>query len=165
VETLDRTHEIFRAIRFVVKTLAARMESTSAPNRIQVSRATADHLIASGKEHWIIPREDVVHAKGLGALKTFWLQIGTKKANSIASSQEENTTANESSTEPKLDSLTVQHQRNVDWIVDLLLSHIRPMVSKIVVCQSSMVVMTRAAFLTFPIVCTWIDCKAPFIVM
>jgi hypothetical protein len=105
------------------------MESTSAPDRIQISRSTADNLIASGKEHWIKPREDVVHAKGLGALKTFWLQIGTKKANSVASSQDENSTSEEiHSAEQREANCSIQHQRNVDWIVDLLLNHIRPMV-------------------------------------
>jgi len=49
------------------------MESTGERGRIQVSEETADLLVASGKKHWLIQRADIVHAKGKGALKTFWL--------------------------------------------------------------------------------------------
>ena len=52
---------------------ASRMESTGEKNRIQVSEKTADLLSQAGKGHWLIPREDVVEAKGKGMLKTFWL--------------------------------------------------------------------------------------------
>lgn len=45
---------------------AARMEHTGSPGKIQVSQATADILIASGKEHWLIPRSDSVTPKGKG---------------------------------------------------------------------------------------------------
>jgi hypothetical protein len=105
------------------------MESTSAPDKIQVSRSTADELITSGKEHWIKPREDLVHAKGKGALKTFWLQIGSKKALSTTSSQEENTTSEETrSTEEKEQGSSIKNRRLVDWIVELLLTHVKTMV-------------------------------------
>jgi class 3 adenylate cyclase len=52
---------------------ASRMESTGERNRIQVSDFTADLLSQAGKGHWLIPREDVVEAKGKGMLNTFWL--------------------------------------------------------------------------------------------
>jgi hypothetical protein len=104
------------------------MESTSRPDRIQISRSTADHLIAFGKEHWIKPREDIVHAKGLGALRTFWLQIGMKELLSTSSSHEEISTTNETHSTERKEANSSKHQKNVDWIVDLLLSHIRPMV-------------------------------------
>jgi hypothetical protein len=38
-----------------------------------------------GKEHWLIPREDEVKAKGKGILKTFWLNIQNDKAASVTS--------------------------------------------------------------------------------
>ena len=47
------------------------MESTGLPGRVQLSQQTADILIASGKEHWIVPREEEVMAKGKGALATY----------------------------------------------------------------------------------------------
>lgn len=52
---------------------ASRMESTGLKNRIQVSQSTAQLLIESGKENWIVPREDLVHAKGKGEIQTYWV--------------------------------------------------------------------------------------------
>ena len=52
---------------------ASRMESTSEVNRIQLSEETAKLLARAGKEHWVVPREQVVEAKGKGMLSTFWL--------------------------------------------------------------------------------------------
>jgi hypothetical protein len=52
---------------------ASRMESTGQRNRIQVSQSTAQLLIAADKENWIQPRDDVVHAKGKGAIQTYWV--------------------------------------------------------------------------------------------
>ena len=52
---------------------AARVESTSMRNRIHISEETANLLETASKGHWIKPREDLVHAKGKGELKTFWL--------------------------------------------------------------------------------------------
>ena len=52
---------------------ASRMESTGKPNNIQVSQATADMLVAAGKEDWIQPRDDIVNAKGKGEIQTFWV--------------------------------------------------------------------------------------------
>jgi class 3 adenylate cyclase len=49
---------------------ASRMESTGVTNKIQVSQATADLLIAAGLEVWLTPREDLVFAKGKGELQT-----------------------------------------------------------------------------------------------
>ena len=54
---------------------AARMESTGVKGKIQVSQATADILVASGKAIWLAAREDHVNAKGKGLLRTYWLQI------------------------------------------------------------------------------------------
>ena len=43
---------------------AARMESTGKSGKIQCSQSTAQALMRSGKDHWIVPREDIVSAKG-----------------------------------------------------------------------------------------------------
>lgn len=42
------------------------MESNGVRNRIHVSTATADLLIARGKSHWLTAREDLIEAKGKG---------------------------------------------------------------------------------------------------
>ncbi|CAB9525340.1 stable enterotoxin receptor [Seminavis robusta] len=62
---------------------AARMESTGVPGRIHVSEATAEELRSKGKGHWLEPREDLVHAKGLGEIQTYFVDF--KNAKSIVS--------------------------------------------------------------------------------
>jgi class 3 adenylate cyclase len=52
---------------------AARIESTGVKNRIHLSAETANLLFASEKRNWVIPRDDMVVAKGKGQMKTFWL--------------------------------------------------------------------------------------------
>lgn len=49
------------------------MESTGIRNKIQVSQKTADLLVAAGKERYLMPRSDTVHAKGKGKLQTYWI--------------------------------------------------------------------------------------------
>ena len=51
---------------------ASRMESTGLKDKIQISQATADLLIAAGKEKWLIARDTKVQAKGKGELQTYW---------------------------------------------------------------------------------------------
>jgi hypothetical protein len=55
------------------------MESTGQRNRIQISQATAQQLIESGKQNWIQRREDLVHAKGKGAIQTYWVLTRKQK--------------------------------------------------------------------------------------
>jgi class 3 adenylate cyclase len=52
---------------------ASRMESTGQRNRIQMSQPTAQLLMDAGKKNWIQARKDVVHAKGKGAIQTYWV--------------------------------------------------------------------------------------------
>ena len=52
-----------------------RMESTGKANHVQISSETADLLIASGKQKWIVPRKEKIHAKGKGELQTYFLAI------------------------------------------------------------------------------------------
>jgi Adenylate and Guanylate cyclase catalytic domain len=56
---------------------AARLEHTGQMNRIHVSEATAELLKAAGKEHWLRLREDVVEAKGLGKMRTYWANVSS----------------------------------------------------------------------------------------
>jgi len=61
---------------------ASRMESTGLPNRIQVSKETADLLTFAGKTKWLLQRKDQVNAKGKGSLQTFWLTVGSNLSSS-----------------------------------------------------------------------------------
>ena len=47
------------------------MESTSQPNRIQLSNDTAEKLREAGKEDWLIERLDTPQVKGKG--KILWV--------------------------------------------------------------------------------------------
>ena len=47
----------------------ARIESSGARNKIHCSQETANLLIGAGKGHWVVPREDKVHAKGKGEVR------------------------------------------------------------------------------------------------
>ena len=64
------------------------MESTSKRGHIQLSKDTAELLVAAGKSDWIKPRESLVNAKGKGELETFWLRATVARkddATSVAS--------------------------------------------------------------------------------
>ena len=52
----------------------ARIEATGVPNRIHMSKETANLLREGGKEHWVQERQDLVLAKGKGTLQTYWLE-------------------------------------------------------------------------------------------
>jgi len=87
---------------------------------IHVSNETAELLICRGKDHWIEPREDKVHAKGKGEMSTFWL-VNTKeksKRNSLC-----NMTMHCGSSPPVETrhrvmnyEIPAKHLRLVDWI-------------------------------------------------
>jgi Adenylate and Guanylate cyclase catalytic domain len=64
---------------------AARMESTGAPSKVQLSKETADLLLAAGKSNWLKERSEKVRAKGKGELQTFWLEVKHDTATSVAS--------------------------------------------------------------------------------
>ena len=53
----------------------SRLEATSRPGKIQVSKETAEALNAVGKGAWLRLREDGIHAKGKGQMRTFWLLV------------------------------------------------------------------------------------------
>jgi class 3 adenylate cyclase len=67
---------------------ASRMESTSEKGQIQLSQTTADEVIARGKEHWLLPRQDKVVAKGKGEMQTYWLQLRPNKSSVTTSSSD-----------------------------------------------------------------------------
>eukprot|EP00980_Cylindrotheca_fusiformis_P031057 scaffold25755_cov147-Cylindrotheca_fusiformis.AAC.1 len=58
---------------------AARMESTSERNNIQMSQVTADLIVASGLSAWVLPRQSKISVKGKGEMQTYWLNIKAAK--------------------------------------------------------------------------------------
>mmetsp|Transcript_20229 Transcript_20229/g.43726 ORF Transcript_20229/g.43726 Transcript_20229/m.43726 type:complete len:1181 (+) Transcript_20229:158-3700(+) len=112
---------------------AARMESTGMRDRIHISQETADLIIAAGKSHWVVPREDVVVAKGKGEMRTFWLLPREDVAPSTKASSE---TMEEfghvevsMDPEPMVQAVTAvksdKIQRMIDWNCDILLQLLR----------------------------------------
>jgi len=136
---------------------ASRLESTGLPDRIHVSGDTAEILIASGKEKWVIEREDEVIAKGKGSLKTFWVKIHAESSDTGGASshfsgadsedceadkisraerrQEKHEAQDQTfntSNEPKtaLDTLEPKQQRLVSWNADILLKLLRQIMAR-----------------------------------
>jgi len=54
---------------------AARMEHNGVRDMIQCSQDTADLLVAAGKESWVVPRTEKIHAKGKGSMQTYFLNL------------------------------------------------------------------------------------------
>lgn len=114
---------------------AARMESTGVKGKIQVSQATADILVASGKGIWLAAREDHVNAKGKGLLRTYWLQIRRLPRQASSASCSVTTSASmegEKRQSASQDALLKEHDpkeaRLIGWMSDMLLVNIKKVV-------------------------------------
>jgi len=94
--------------------MTARMESSCSPDKIQLSKETADLLIAQGKQHWITPRSDTVTIKGKGTVQTYWLvKAGHGGRGSVGSGS-----SRDGKNELQLDN-TTKMTRLIDWQVDV----------------------------------------------
>jgi len=103
---------------------AARMESTSQKSKIQVSQTTADLIIASGKQHWLTKREELVEAKGKGKMQTFWVEPKVN-SNSVTTSDKADATLDSSTT--IVDERTT---RLIDWNVDVFGKFIKQIIAQ-----------------------------------
>jgi hypothetical protein len=92
-----------------------------------VSEATANLLSGAGKEHWVTRREDIVVAKGKGAIVTYWLATKPKRGTSVSSGQSSSNALSDSSLEKALpkEILLTKHERLINWSTDLLLGYVR----------------------------------------
>lgn len=97
----------------------ARLESTGKMGRIHISQATAENIIESGKEGWVVEREDRVFAKGKGELVTFWVK------SSAVSSRKPSENSNSSDWPDALiqgsDGDFFKLERLINWNVAILL--------------------------------------------
>jgi hypothetical protein len=137
------------------------MESTGIRNKIQVSQTTADTLIKAGKQSWLTARGDAVAAKGKGVLKTFW--VNPSKGRGVGASSVVGSGTNEAreltdlKSADNMDPLTqdtdAKKERLVEWMVELLLIHIKKMVSDRGVIMHSIVcvVLPLLTAFAFPI--------------
>jgi hypothetical protein len=103
---------------------ASRIESTGARNRVHISKQTADLLITAGKTHWIKRRDEIIVAKGLGELETFWLVLGKERSEG-ATSMTSDALSVHSDEKPEANltcSISPQKMaRLIDWNIDVLL--------------------------------------------
>jgi class 3 adenylate cyclase len=117
---------------------ASRMESNGLPGKIHISQETVRHLIVAGKEHWVVPREERVVAKGKGELQTYWL-VTTKASNhtrsETASSETETTgdvvgTVQPAAKDAIADTMTNEKtDRLVKWNVEVLAALLKKVVA------------------------------------
>jgi Adenylate and Guanylate cyclase catalytic domain len=109
------------------------MESTGTRDKIQISQSTADLLIGANKSHWIKPRDDAIDAKGKGMMQTYWLSLCSKKATSSSGHSDTGTNSDGAAHEAMSvtsikDELESKEDRLVDWMVELLVKRLKPMV-------------------------------------
>lgn len=114
---------------------AARMESTGFPNCIQISQATADLLVAAGKQAWIKPRADMVNAKGKGLMQTYILEMNRSIANSHSGgSSDADSTTNAHSILFELaefqrtklhEKISNKDARLVEWMAEILMAFLK----------------------------------------
>jgi hypothetical protein len=104
----------------------------------------------AGKSHWLLPRQDLVHAKGKGKVKTYWVNPRSRneeaseshmsESGSVASSglEDDDSVSSDGlrtegkrqngSNKPKYD-LTPQMKRLIGWNVDLLAGLIKNIIA------------------------------------
>jgi hypothetical protein len=120
---------------------AARMQTTGQRNKIHISGETADLLTEANKENWFQPREDVIVAKGKGALQTFWLtpkhESRSKDQASILEGEEATTTSHQHEVETEGEALKAEKtaagmkmQRLIEWNSELLLQLLKKIVAR-----------------------------------
>jgi len=100
------------------------MESNSERNRVQMSDATAALLRAAGKSHWFVKREDLIEAKGKGAMQCYWLSMDASTTESVAEKESSIDEDEEPQDDDSLDGAAIfekekrlsrKHERLVDW--------------------------------------------------
>ncbi|GKY91563.1 hypothetical protein MPSEU_000128200 [Mayamaea pseudoterrestris] len=121
--------------------MCARIETNGEKGRVHLSQATADALLAAGKDKWFIAREEKVYAKGKGELQTYWLKVGKKhhdkskrKSRSrLLSTSNIDTVKEEEDGDEDLGSESIWSEhltsRLIDWNVDNLLRLLKEVIA------------------------------------
>jgi hypothetical protein len=106
------------------------MESTGVPGKIQMSKDTAKYITDLGKSHWLLPRNEVVKAKGKGEMHTFWLKIWASTRASTKSAGPYESDSEDSNEEIFTAESQKQVDRLVDWNAEILLSILKRIVAR-----------------------------------
>jgi hypothetical protein len=114
----------------------ARLESTGAKNRIHVSQETANLIIAAGKASWVTPREQKVHAKGIGEIQSYWIYTkGDTERSSVASGttgdiEEDANEVIDSKRFEETEQVALKNLRVRDWTAEILLRLVKEIVAR-----------------------------------
>lgn len=104
--------------------------STGIKNKIQVSEATANILIAKGKGHWVVLRTDAVHAKGKGILQTYWLDPQSSARSTTVSTTTDGNGSNDNYGDTAEDiQPCAKNARRIDWVCEILQHRIQMVLS------------------------------------
>lgn len=115
---------------------AARIESTGLRNKIHISPETAECLDEAGKSNWYKERDDIIVAKGKGALQTYWLTDTEQTEAPLTISEE---ASNEVKTQDDIDAEQIKAaqkaasakvQRLIDWNCEMLMKHLKGVVAR-----------------------------------
>jgi hypothetical protein len=100
------------------------MESTGLKDRIQMSAATAEKLIAAGKGKWIEKRSEKVDVKGKGWQETYFFKktFGTMSSTSGASTDDSHARVKKPVIMPLLVN---KNQRLVSWNTEVLIRRVK----------------------------------------
>ena len=111
---------------------AARIESTGRKGRIHVSETTAEIAIKAGKSNWFEKREDIVNAKGLGPLVTYWLVANFHARGGSCADRDETVVSGEDpfGSSGIDDSKAERMERLIDWNVEVLLGLLKQIVGR-----------------------------------
>eukprot|EP00980_Cylindrotheca_fusiformis_P027750 scaffold22552_cov122-Cylindrotheca_fusiformis.AAC.1 len=123
---------------------AARMESTSGQNRIQISQVTADLLVASGLSAWRAARKCKIFVKGKGEMQTYWLNTKAVKGSMspksmddmlVASTMAPDSSDSQSNVVDGYDSVLddvgamTKTERLIEWNVEVLTSLLQQIIA------------------------------------
>ncbi|CAB9517992.1 Receptor-type guanylate cyclase gcy [Seminavis robusta] len=98
---------------------ASRIEHAGQSGRILVSKQTADLIASTGKGHWLEARE-AVDLKGIGTIKTFWVNVSRNKDDEGSTRDYETEASILSSEEMIIDDTARLISWNVETLINLL---------------------------------------------
>ncbi|KAL7576124.1 hypothetical protein ACA910_004788 [Epithemia clementina (nom. ined.)] len=114
----------------------ARIESTGRSGRVHISQETADLLVKAGKGHWLVKRQDLVHAKGKPDMQTYWVQkddeAGILEDYAVSESEGQYQNSQEAAEEAVDYNLVAadRQERLIDWNVKTLLRLIKQVMAR-----------------------------------
>jgi class 3 adenylate cyclase len=127
---------------------AARIDTSGVGGSIHLSQVTAELLISAGHSKWLLPRRDLVTAKGKGVMRTYWLQLPDRGQDSqtfmshtshsrgsfydsISDAGDSDVESDdEDSPDAQLFDIGPSPEFLVEWSVDVLLGLLRQVIAK-----------------------------------